>query len=308
VNPVLGDRERPDRQREVEVAVAADDAERSHRRAAADRLERGDQVERGDLGRAGDRAAREGGREKLGQPDIRPQRPLDRGDEMRDAGELALGHQLRPVHRARLADAGEIVALQVDDHHVLGGVLLTLDVLSERPRSLDRRSPDATAAPGEEEFGRGGDDRPAVARQQPRAERAEPARQRLSAPGERRREMLDEIDLIDVAAPDRGAHGLDRFGVVRIGPRPLPLSHRDVSQGQTLGRVSKGHGRQRQWARLGRLRCRGPAEWLREAVAEVEIRLAFLAARREEPVLAQVGLDLLERALGRVQLEHGLAQ
>ena len=60
VDPALGDGERADRQREVEVAVAADDAERSHRGATADRLERGDQVERGDLRRAGDRAAREG--------------------------------------------------------------------------------------------------------------------------------------------------------------------------------------------------------------------------------------------------------
>ena len=35
-----------------------DAAERAHRRAAADGLERGDQVERGDLRAAGDRAAR----------------------------------------------------------------------------------------------------------------------------------------------------------------------------------------------------------------------------------------------------------
>ena len=62
---------------------------------------------------------------------------------------------------------------------------------------------------------------------------------------------------------------------------------------------------QRQRARLGRRRRRRPAEWLREAVAEVEIRFEVLATGREEPTLAQVRIDLLERAVGRVQLEHG---
>ena len=53
-------------------------------------------------------------------------------------GQLALRHQLRPAHRARLADAREVVALEVDDHHVLGRVLLVVDVLAERARALDR--------------------------------------------------------------------------------------------------------------------------------------------------------------------------
>ena len=307
MDPVLGDRERPDRQRQVEVAVAADDAERAHRRAAADGLERGDQVERGDLRRAGDGAAGERRRQQLGEPDLLPQRSLDGRDEVGDAGELALDHQLRPAHGAGLADAGEVVALEVDDHHVLGGVLLALDVLAERARPLDRRRPDAPAAPGEEELGRGGHDGPAVAGERPRPERAEPVRERGRAAVERRREVLDEVDLVDVPAPDRLAHRLDRLAVVGLGPGPLPLANRDVSQGQSLGRVPHGHGRERQRARLrrrGRVRA---AQRLREAVAEIEIRLERLAAGREEASLAQVRLDLLERALGRVQLEHGYA-
>ena len=55
----VGDRERADREREVEVAVRRDGAERAHRRAAPDRLEPCDVVDGGDLRRAGDRAARE---------------------------------------------------------------------------------------------------------------------------------------------------------------------------------------------------------------------------------------------------------
>ena len=33
-------------------------------------------------------------------------------------------HVARHVHGARLADAGEVVAAEVDEHHVLGAVLL----------------------------------------------------------------------------------------------------------------------------------------------------------------------------------------
>ena len=36
------------------------------------------------------------------------------------------------------------------------------------------------------------------------------------------RQVLDEIDLVDVAAPDRGAHRLDRVGVVRVAPASAP--------------------------------------------------------------------------------------
>ena len=84
---------------------AADASERAHRRAAADRLEARDLVDRGDLRRAGDRAAGERRVQDLGEPGVRPQTPLDRRDEVRDAGELALAHQLRPADGAGLADA-----------------------------------------------------------------------------------------------------------------------------------------------------------------------------------------------------------
>ena len=90
VDPVLGDRERPDRQREVEVAVRVHAADGAHRGAAADRLESGDVVDRGDLRRAGDRAARERRLEQLGQPDPLPERPLDRGDQVLHARQLVL--------------------------------------------------------------------------------------------------------------------------------------------------------------------------------------------------------------------------
>ena len=82
---------------------------------------------------------------------------------MRDAGELLLREQLRPAHRARLGDAREIVALQVDDHHVLRRVLGRLDGHTGGPRAFDRRRAYAQAAALEQELRRRGDDRPSVA-------------------------------------------------------------------------------------------------------------------------------------------------
>ena len=97
----VGDRERPDRQRELEVAVAVHAPERAHRRAATDRLERRDRVDRGDLRRAGDRAAGEGRLEQVGEPDAGAQASLDERDHVLDARERLRGHQLRPPHASR---------------------------------------------------------------------------------------------------------------------------------------------------------------------------------------------------------------
>ena len=97
-------------------------------------------------------------------------------------GELPLRHQLRPADRPGLADTREVVALEVDDHHVLGGVLLALDVHPGRPRALDRLGHEPAPAAGEEELGRGRDDRPARRRRAAAAAAGEAARARRRAP------------------------------------------------------------------------------------------------------------------------------
>jgi hypothetical protein len=192
---------------------------------------------------------------------------------------------------------------------VLGGVLLALDVLAERPRALDRRRPHAAAATGEEELGRGGHDRPAGALEHARPECGQSSREGARLSVDVRAQVLDEVHLVDVAAPDRLAHPVDRVAVLRVAPRALPLAHRAIVRAGHVGartpHVPHGRGCEGQGARLGRGGDARPPERLREAVAEEEVRLEGLAAGREEAALAQVRLDLLERALGRVQLEHG---
>ncbi len=144
---------------------------------------------------------------------------------MRDARELMLAHQLRPAHRARHADAREIVALEVDDHHVLGGVLVVVDVLAERTRALDRLRPEPVAAPRQEEL------RASPRRSPSRRRRAccvcsgpSASRERARVARERRRQVLHEVHLVDVAALDRCAHLLDRRGVVVVAPGARPLA------------------------------------------------------------------------------------
>src|SRR5581483_1343529 len=104
VDATLRDRERTDRQCEVEVAVRMDAPQRSHRRAAPDGLERGDELERGELRAAGDRAAGQHRLEQLREADVVAELSLDGRDEMRDAGELSLGEKLGPAHAADRRD------------------------------------------------------------------------------------------------------------------------------------------------------------------------------------------------------------
>ena len=72
--------------------------------------------------------------------------------------------------------------------------------------------------------------------------------------GERRREVLHEVRLVDVAARDRGAHRLDRRGVALVVPAALPLPDL-VADGRDALAVLGGPdpaGEERQRARLGR--------------------------------------------------------
>src|SRR5207247_9209080 len=84
--------------------------------------------------------------------------------EMMTVRERAQMFQERHMDTAELANFPEVVPLQVDDHHVLGGVLLARQefagaafVLDRRstagPRALDRTGLDLPAADSEEPFG-----------------------------------------------------------------------------------------------------------------------------------------------------------
>ena len=132
-----------------------------------------------------------------------------------------------------------------------------------------------------------------------------PARRAASAPGSPangRREMLDEVDLVDVAARDRLAHALNRLGVVGGAPGLPPRAEREIV------RSCRCHDRQRT-PPVGRRRRRAaagtaregagerlPTDRRREPVAEVQVRHeAPRRPGRRSHVLAAIASISLER-------------
>ena len=128
-------------------------------------------------------------------------------------------------------------------------------------------------------------------------ERAEPRGERARLAVERRGEMLDEVDLVDVAAPDRLAHGLDRVAVVRFGPRALPLPDSRRVPG-TDPRTCPGRPRPRAaagTAPAAQARSCGAAAPRGRSRGRDRPRAPRRRARRS-PCSREVGLDRLERA------------
>ena len=112
--------------------VVADDARVG---AAPVALELGDDLHRAHLRRAGDRAGREGRAQQVERRDAVAQLAGDLGDEVRDVREPLGLEEALDLHGAGLADAREVVAAEVDEHHVLGAVLLG----GEQPLGVARR-------------------------------------------------------------------------------------------------------------------------------------------------------------------------
>ena len=145
-----------DRDRRVEVAVVAEVADGAAVQPAALALGRRDELHRADLRGARQRAGREDGAQRVERVELRPQPALDVADEVEDVAVALDLHVLRHGHRARPGDAPEVVAPEVDEHHVLGPLLgVALELLGEelvlgrrgaaRPRAGDRVGRQAVA-------------------------------------------------------------------------------------------------------------------------------------------------------------------
>ena len=154
---------------ELEAGDRAGEADRAGVDLAAGGLELGDDAQRLHLGRAGDRAWRKGRAQDVSVAHAVPQPPVDVGHQVPEPG-VGLGGGLpRGDDRAVLAHATQVVAHEVDDHHVLGGVLDRAAQMHERrggrrrvgaprDRALDGAGHDAPAPPAQEELGRQGGD------------------------------------------------------------------------------------------------------------------------------------------------------
>jgi hypothetical protein len=104
---------------ELQAGDRGSEADRAGVGLAGGQLELVDDLERADLGGTGDRAGRERGPDQVAVGDAVGQRPLDGRDQVPDAGVGLGAEQVGDRDRARDADPAEVVADQVDDHHVL---------------------------------------------------------------------------------------------------------------------------------------------------------------------------------------------
>ncbi len=174
----------PDRDREGRVAAGSHDADRSAVDTARRALQRGDEAHRAGLRRAGHRAAREERAEDLDEPRPRP-RGRGHGGSHLQHGRVALDRAQRrhgdaPGH----GHAPEVAPHQVDDHHVLGAVLLRpaerrgagvvlVDEAAAPRRALHRAHDETVPFPSEEQLRGGrGDARTVPGRGRPHSRRA----------------------------------------------------------------------------------------------------------------------------------------
>src|SRR5207237_4684515 len=149
---------RPDGEAELEVAARIEEAERAGVRTARPGLELADDLHGTHLGSARDRAARERGAQEIRQADLEAQPARNRRHEVVHR-RMALDHRVTlDGNRTHLAHAPEVVALEVDDHHVLGALLRVAEELrgerrvvaravATRARALDGPRLDAPSPP-----------------------------------------------------------------------------------------------------------------------------------------------------------------
>ena len=120
----VGKDHRPDRDARVEGAARQRVADATAVRPAPVLLELGDDLHRPHLRRPGDGPGGEARAQQVERAHVCLQLADDLRDEMRDVREALRLEEPLDLHRPGLADAGEVVAAEVDEHHVLRAILL----------------------------------------------------------------------------------------------------------------------------------------------------------------------------------------
>src|SRR5690606_7823585 len=148
---------------EVEVAAAVQPAHGAGIGAAPDAFELGDDLHAAHLGRAGDGAAGEHRAQHPARRGVFAQAAAHVAGDVVHVGVALHHHQLVDLDAAGSADAAEVVALEVDQHHVLGALLGVADQLADasgfvvapqpRPRAGDGPGLDDVAADRDQAFG-----------------------------------------------------------------------------------------------------------------------------------------------------------
>ena len=125
---------------QIQVAVAVQITQRAGVGAARLALQCGDDLHAAHLRTTGDGTARESCRNHLAGRHAGAQTSAHIGDDVMNVGVTLHHHQLVDLDRARHADATEIVALQVDQHHVFGALLRVRGQFADRSTSSSSAS------------------------------------------------------------------------------------------------------------------------------------------------------------------------
>ena len=261
--------ERADRDARVELArLRQEVADRARVDAAPVLLELRDDLHRAHLRRARDGAGREGRAQQLERRDPVAQLPDDLRDEMRHV-RVALGlHEALDPHRPRHADAGEVVAPEVDEHRVLGAVLLRREqgrrvAFAGRDRPGDRVQLGAAAGALDDRLRRAAHERDVAELQEEEVRRRVDAPQRPVELDGRRRgragRALRDHDLEDVALADVLLRALDAAEVLVARRLALERPARRRAAGQRRRRAGRARLRRRAAARRRRARGRSGA-------------------------------------------------
>ena len=164
------------------------------------------------------------------------------------------------VDRAVLADAAEVVAAEVDEHHVLGALLLVgeqlvgdplvlLERRAARARAGDRARRDVAAGDGEQRLGRGADDLEVHEVQEVHvrgrvddaqaAVDAERVEVELGGPALRRHDLegVARVDVLDDPRDDRPRTARAACSSENARPRARAASARGAAPGRRAGRA-----------------------------------------------------------------------
>ena len=149
---------------EIHVAVTIEVAERASIRATTFVLEFGDDLHAAHFRAAGDRAARKHGGDYLPGRDVVAQLAAYVGHDVVHVRLAFHGHQFIDANAARTTHATQVVALQVDQHHVFGTFLRMANQFPDsrgivvagnaRPGSSDRTRFDYRPANGNQSLRR----------------------------------------------------------------------------------------------------------------------------------------------------------
>ena len=314
--------ERADGDARVHLALRREDvADRAGVDPAPVALELGDDLHRAHLRRAGDRAGGEARAQQLERCAVALQLADDLRDEMRDMRVPLRLHELLDANRAGNAHAREVVAAEIDEHHVLRAVLLRRQqrlgvALARRDRAGDRVERGARAFALDHRLRRAADECEPVQLQQEevrgRIDAAERAVELERGRGGRPLRALRDHDLEDVALADVLLRALDATQVLvpvgKAAQRPgraaagLGLRLRAVEHRRRLGRVADE--RLRDAARMVEAdeQLRHDEQALREAVPLLGERHGRLEPRHR--VVAEIADHRLAERLRLVEVDE----